>query len=647
RYYTGGSQDVWETSLPALPFIKNESTEAWPPITNPALLPQRLCSVGNEYVVVVRDANGNTVSSLPIYSGLQGVNKQAGSIALMNLDYADTAPQGVRLIRATAGEQVAALVLQPNQKYKIELGELENLTASKGNRNPVDSTLSIAQNRFGVTTSLAKSADSNLWYLNIDTSSLNGEAFSTGIAITNTMAGANTAPRYLGLVVLDAKGNPPAGTPYVGLGAVNTNQDNDQDFFRGLTNDKADNGGFKAFDHQYVYLQGGPNQVPLQAGKTSIEPSSTSAALPPMVNNETGDSGKREPNSWRLSNGGYDGKTMIQSLRESIKSGAAPTVVLYNLMAGLYDDSNGKRQKMDESGDLALANLRNKDFMRQYLADYKFALDTIRGYAQGTTVSVIIEPDFLGYMMKSAYAPGDHPPSPPSISSWKLPKDIDLGYDIGQLAAEVGLVPAGTVSGNSLVQFVQAMNAGTRFLSQKGSESVNLQFGWKFNLWAADFAMPDLSGWDKGVSKVTDWFLAHQKSFGEGREFVKSVAKVTAEWYQAAGIMDMPKLGSSQPAGPNFIALDKYGIDGGNNQQELTKPGYTDPQSTKWFLNGDHWDNYLTFAGQLHQTLGNIPVRLWQIPVGHVNGSTALNPGTQAPYPDLANKDLSVMEQAW
>ena len=647
RYYTGGSQDSWVTSLPALPFTKNPSGEAWPPITNPVLFPQRLCSVGNEYVVVVRDPSGGTVSSAPVFSGLQGVTKQAGSIALMNLDYTDTAPEGVRLIRATAGEQVAALVLQPNQKYKIELGELETPPDSRTNRDPVPSTLSLAQNRYGVNAELAKSANSNSWFLNIDTSPLNGKAYSTSVGISNTMSGARTAPRYLGLVVLDADGNPPEGTPYVGLGAVNTNQDNDQDFFRGLTGDKADAGGFKAFDHQYVYLQGGPNQVPLQAGKASIEPSSTSAIPPPMVPNESGPSWKRSANSWRLANGGYDGKALIQSLRESIKSGATPTVVLYNLMAGVYEDSSGNRLKMDESGELALANLRNKDFMRQYLADYKFALDTIRGYAQGTTVSVIIEPDFLGYMMKAAYAPGDNPSSPPTIASWKLPKDIDLGYDIGQLATDVGLVPAGTVSGNSLVQFVQAMNAGTRYLSQKGGESVNLQFGWKFNLWATDFSMPDRSGWGKGISKVTDWFLANNQTFEKGQEFVRAVAQVTAQWYQSAGILDMPKLGSSQNAGPDFIALDKYGIDGGNNQQALTSPGFTDPEATSWYFNGDHWDNYLEFAGQLHQSLGNIPVRLWQIPVGHVNGSTSLNPATQVDYPDLANKATSDTVQAW
>ena len=648
RYYTRGSVDKWETTLPALPFTKNPDSRAWPPITNPVILPLRLGSVANEYAVVVRDSSGQTVRTLPIYSGLQGEPKQTGSIALMDLDYSQADPTGVRMIRATQGEQVAALVLQPNQKYKIALGELGGSNGVRYNRDPVAAELVLSQNRYGVEAGLAKDVDSNLWYLNLDTSPLGGKAFTTAIGISNTMTGAATAPRYLGLVVLDTQGNPPAGTPYVGLGAVNTNQNNDQDFFRGTTGSPADTGGFKNFDHQYVYLQGGPNQVPLQAGKDSIAPSSTSAPLPDMVANESGGTGKRTPNSWRLANGGYDGKGLIQSLREAVKSGATPTVVLYNLMAGVYDDANGVRQKIDESGALALANLRNKDFMRQYLADYKFALDTIRGYAQGTTVSVIIEPDFLAYMMKAAYSPGANPPpSPPTIDLWAQPKDIDLGYDIGRLAEDVGLVPAGTVSGNSVVQFVQAMNAGTRYLSKQGGESVNLQFGWKFNLWATDFTMPDQSGWKKGISKVTDWFLANNQPFEKGQDFVRAVAKVTAQWYQAAGIMDMPSLGGAKVAGPDFIALDKYGIDGGNNQQALTSPGFTDPEATSWFFNGDHWDNYLEYAGQLHQSLGQIPVRLWQIPVGHVNGSTSVNPGTHALYPDLANKATSDTVQAW
>ena len=55
-----------------------------------------------------------------------------------------------------------------------------------------------------------------------------------------------------------------------------------------------------------------------------------------------------------------------------------------------------------------------------------------------------------------------------------------------------------------------------------------------------------------------------------------------------------------------------------------------DPNLAKWFFNADQWNNYLLLVDTLSTTL-NTKVMLWQIPQGHVNGSTTLS-GT-----DLAN----------
>ncbi len=43
----------------------------------------------------------------------------------------------------------------------------------------------------------------------------------------------------------------------------------------------------------------------------------------------------------------------------------------------------------------------------------------------------------------------------------------------------------------------------------------------------------------------------------------------------------------------------------------------------KWFLNSDQWHNYLTLVNQLSVNLGNTKVMLWQLPQGHINGSTS------------------------
>jgi hypothetical protein len=152
---------------------------------------------------------------------------------------------------------------------------------------------------------------------------------------------------------------------------------------------------------------------------------------------------------------------------------------------------------------------------------------------------------------------------------------------------------------------------------------VNLEYGWKFNLWAYDL------GTSGSVAKITDVL-----GWDEGRKRVKTAAETTADWYKKAGIL-------SGDAGKtmDFIALDKYGTDGGATGKDYPQngPGYKNPVNATFFWNADHWNNYLLFAKALHDSLGNRPVRLWQPPVGHVNGSEYLIDGKKAP--DLPNID--------
>ena len=49
-----------------------------------------------------------------------------------------------------------------------------------------------------------------------------------------------------------------------------------------------------------------------------------------------------------------------------------------------------------------------------------------------------------------------------------------------------------------------------------------------------------------------------------------------------------------------------------------------DPNLAKWYFNADQWSNYLLMAKTLSTAL-NTKVMLWQIPQGHVNGSTTLS----------------------
>jgi hypothetical protein len=83
--------------------------------------------------------------------------------------------------------------------------------------------------------------------------------------------------------------------------------------------------------------------------------------------------------------------------------------------------------------------------------------------------------------------------------------------------------------------------------------------------------------------------------------------------------------------GADFVSIDKYGLDGGYGG------GAAAPRSSLWFWNAVHWNNYLVFVAALAERTA-APVVLWQIPVGHVNRSLAVNPRhPSATFAPLAN----------
>lgn len=544
------------------------------------------------------------------------------TIVMPTLDWA-TPPSGIGATRIAFDAQVSSLLLGANQQFRIGLQDwAPDLVASP--------QFVVKTNRPGVVDVSIQGTE-----LVIDTSRLQGQAGITSIQISDTNAPASR-PRYIGIQVKDVAGNLPADPGRVVIGAVNDSTD--PAFFQTNVLNSPD-AAYQQYDYQYVYLNDGPKQAPQWQG---AQPSPTD----PLVDNTR--------YAWRTSSGAPDGKKLLQLLQSSSQLGGIPTVVYYNIMCG-YTSTGALA---GESEQIGLANLRNAAFMRAYFDDLKFTLDTIRRYANGSTVSFIMEPDFLAYLMKSVYNPAQ--------GTWADPATITLGYDVGALAAEVGLLPQGSSTGanSSLVDWVKVINSGVRHLSRATvsgqAQSVNLRLGWKFNLWAADFAMPDRSGWSKGISKVTDWFLANptvpfqgKTGFEAGVLFVKDIAAKTASWYKLAGILDALTTAQTngvalEGGGMNFIAIDKYGIDGGNNQAELTSPGFTDPASSRWFFNADHWNNYVAYAAQIRSVLAGgvpanaLPIWMWQIPVGHINDSKSLNPKTGATYVPLANSYYNV-----
>ena len=526
-------------------------------------------------------------------------NGTASPVVFPEIDWASAPPAGVQVVRAAPYEQTASVIIDRTKTQSVAFAPVSvgwNVTASRydvvaANAGNDPALWKVVQAK--------PSADGTTITITIDPVNDVQQSGSVALKVIDK-DNPQVAPRYIGVQVTDAQGQPPLKPAHLAIGAVNQNGDNDTAFYRGTLPDDAT--GIKQFDYQYIYLNGGPLQTP---------------------------DGSANRASWRIFDPpyGYEGKKLVQSLREAWKGGSIPTVVYYNIMCP------------NESVDIAYDNVRNRPFIASYFEDLKFSLDTIRRAANGSTVSMIMEPDFLAYMMQRTYTGGVQAD----------PSTVLLGYDVVQLAKEQGLIsPDSTLAGgagSSLVDFVKVINEGARYLSTKAgtSERVNLQLGWKFNLWANQRqSAPDGQSWNQGIAKVTDYFVAHPRAgetpvqaFQRGQAFIDAIATETAAWYFKAGVTS---------SGMDFMALDKYGTDGGNPYNiAQTTPGFTDPSRARWLFNADHWTNYLRYASGISKELqrladvGWLPIHLWQIPVGHVNTSLATNPFTGKPFAPISN----------
>ena len=230
-----------------------------------------------------------------------------------------------------------------------------------------------------------------------------------------------------------------------------------------------------------------------------------------------------------------------------------------------------------------LQNAQNATFMQAYYVNLHLFLSQATSVLKGELYGVVIEPDFLGYMQQN---------------SGKQPSQI-------------------TTADGTLVNTVTRINAT---IAQNGG---NVRFGWQLSLWAVNGALGT-----QGVIRRTD-----DLGWVPGRALIVQTANATATYAIDAGVLSH---------GANFLSIDKYGLDAGfvpnplpppNNLYNPDKPG----EST-WFWNNDHWLNYLLYVQTLHQASG-LPMVLWQLPVGHINSSTAISVRTGQLFPDLTNTD--------
>ncbi|QQE11364.1 cellulose binding domain-containing protein [Planctomycetota bacterium] len=302
------------------------------------------------------------------------------------------------------------------------------------------------------------------------------------------------------------------------------------------------------------------------------------------------DTNKRVDSRYIYLNGGHengwrswqDGQRLQSYLRESMKLGFTPQFVYYNIPDG------------GESYYTNNEHLNSEEYMRGYFDDLQYALDTIEEIAGDEKVEFILEPDFIGYLMQLGGVPAD-----------EVFAFTDQAYEVGLLERGVDPDFDNTVQG-----LVQAINYSI------SSSNANVDFGWQFNLWASPGVTVGIPS--TGLIRITD-----SLGLDAGREAIVAEAQAIANYYLNAGVASY---------GADFVSIDKYGLDAVGYQSGAA----ADPESGTWFWNQDHWDNYLLFTKTLHETTEK-PVTLWQIPVGHINGSQSVNPYTGETYEDLPN----------
>lgn len=267
----------------------------------------------------------------------------------------------------------------------------------------------------------------------------------------------------------------------------------------------------------------------------------------------------------------------IKFARNSLKMGLIPFFIFYNIPDG------------GESYTTNLEHIRDLNYMTAYFDNLELFLNQVRDVVDDEFFGVIFEPDFLGYMQQNN--------EPPTLSTSVSATTIAQG--------------AGT-----LKTLVERINH--EIDSKRQNENLNLEFGWQLNLWAK----PNVAG-IRGIIRETD----NANNAQEFQTELQKIRQTAIDIYQYGNTMGI------MSSNADFISIDKYGLDalGYSNASDPA-----DPSSYTWFWNNDHWLNYYEFVDALHEESGK-QVILWQIPVGHINGSTTTNQYTNTDFELLNN----------
>jgi hypothetical protein len=319
-------------------------------------------------------------------------------------------------------------------------------------------------------------------------------------------------------------------------------------------------------------------------------------------------------------------------------------------------------------------------YMKRYFTKLAADFDTMNRV--GVPVQVVMEPDFLGYMAanKPAFEASAFVPSTDrTLNTAK----VSSMYDAGLLTRGVDPAFPDTLAGmvQAINYYTGAKTPNIRLGWKTNIWAVPDQRVYSLGIlhvtdkptypWQKDWGTP--IGWDKGrpfiedqasqlglfLKKVgvTTWtgnparapFLAIDK-YGVDGAYTYDPDMLNGG--ETAVLNDMQVfisgaynyLASASDADiQKYFGLSKadfktvYERYGGDFRTTVTKPevravlttlqnaAKADPNIAKWFFNADQWNNYLFLVKTLSTTLDGTKVMLWQIPQGHINGSTTLS----------------------
>ncbi len=362
------------------------------------------------------------------------------------------------------------------------------------------------------------------------------------------------------------------------------------------------------------------------------------------------------PDSWVYINNdyhGFPGVYLTDFIRACKRQGRIPAITFYCI----------EPLGADDTADMALSAVSEvtgpyvgTDYMdRYYHRTVRVMREVLaRTVSDGWPAVVIVEPDFLGYMA-SGFTNSIDPTAVPSMTNGATHYEIKVSEAFksgpsGSFTNGAGevynystdpLLDASEASSfpNSLAGFVKSIPhilkksfslGGTN--AQLGS---NVLVGWQANLWASSqarqtdtnaLAYPggNLFGGKQTIVRWTD-ATNPTVTFSNLVGRLQTEATAIGNYYKSNGVA----------VGTDFLAFDRYGSDAGSKFGGINGGTTNDPSGGEWFFNYDHWNNYLAFVDKVSAAV-NLPAVLWQLPMGHINATTAVKPDGTA-YALLSN----------